>query len=414
MSDSASSDLPNLASAGLGTKIIYATDEWFSECPNLIKDSPALFDENTFTEYGKEMDGWECRRRRTEGNDWAIMRLGLPGIVDTIEVDTVHFTGNFSPQCSIYGIYYEPSQEPAECDMLIQERAAAVEARGELSKDGRMGLCASEKENALVRALASESWDVLVPLTPLAGGYVGKSKVFFKLAQPKRITHLRLNMGPDGGIARMKVYGVVSRPPGTYTTPTSGEGASGSIDLAYIENGGIALGCSNSHYGHPRNLTNPGRGLVMGDGWETARQPRRPPVYERGADGLMVLPGCDWAVLQLGVPGTVQRLDVDTNHYKGNYPESCLVEGCDINRYSGGKSQSELKSLLCKDINDPTVEWFPLLTRSRLSSSASHIFDLTSDVTNRPVTHIKITIYPDGGVQRLRVYGRPAAEHSRL
>ncbi len=180
----------------------------------------------------------------------------------------------------------------------------------------------------------------------------------------------------------------------------------------------------------------------MGDGWETARQPKRPPVYTRGADGLMVLPGCDWSVLQLGVPGTVLYLDVDTNHYKGNYPESCLVEACDMSRYGGRSrdgsaaaplSKEALKALLCKEENDPSVEWFTLLPRTRLSSSAVHSFDISGAAggggasadagssgggsgsgSGRNVTHVKITIYPDGGVQRLRVYGRPASSHSRL
>ncbi len=403
-------DLPNLASSNLGAKIIFATDEWFSEAPNLLKDGKAVFDETTFTEYGKEMDGWECRRRRKEGNDWAIIRLGLPGIVDTIEVDTLWFTGNYSPKCRIQAIYYDPENEPKECDILIEERERAVQARAteKLRSDGRMGLAASDREVELANALNSDAWEDVVPLQELGAGYPETCQKFFTLSTPKLISHLRLNMGPDGGIARLRVYGVVSKSQSSQNMAVQ--------DLAYVENGGIALGCSDMHYGHPRNLTNPGRGLVMGDGWETARQAKRPAVYERGSDGLMVLPGNDWAVLQLGMPGTITSVDVDTNHYKGNYPESCLIEGCYV-KDAGNTSddRTRMKGLLCKDTNDTSVEWFTLLPRSPLTASEQHKFNLSNDVSTRPVSHLKLTIYPDGGVQRLRVYGTPLLDpKSRL
>ena len=406
--EDAALDLPNLASEGLGAKIVFATDEWFSQAPNMLQDSTAKFDENTFTEYGKEMDGWECRRRRTEGNDWAIVKLGVPGVIDTIEVDTLWFTGNFSPQCSIYATYYASNSEPAEVQQCIDERAAAVAARGEKGlTDGRTGLCATEREIELVSRLGSDRWNVLVPLTPLGAGYVETSRTFFKIANADKVSHLRLNMGPDGGIARLRVYGMVSRPAQVAST--------GVVDLAYITNGGLAIGCSNMHYGHPRNLTNPGRGLVMGDGWETARQPLRPPVYEKGADGLMVLPVSDWAVLQLGTPGILTSVDVDTNHYKGNYPESCLLEGCELYP-PAGTSLDELKKIVLQE-GSSGPNWFPILSRSRLTSSAIHSFPLDAQAaySGATVTHVKITIYPDGGVQRLRVWGRPAGQgQSRL
>jgi len=413
MQESAALDLPNLASAQLGAQIVFATDEWFSQAPNMLQDSRAKFDENTFTEYGKEMDGWECRRRRTEGNDWAVVKLGMPGIIDTIEVDTLWFTGNFSPQCSVYGAYYDSNSEPAEIQQSIDERAAAVAARGEKSADGRTGLCATEREWELVGRLHTESWSELVPLSRLGAGYEETSRTFFKINSTEKISHLRLNMGPDGGIARIRVYGTVSRP--------AQMSSNNVIDLAYITNGGLAIGCSNMHYGHPRNLTMPGRGLVMGDGWETARQPKRPPVYEKGSDGLMLLPGNDWAVLQLGMPGILTAVDVDTNHYKGNYPESCFIEGCELYP-PAGTSLEELKQLLLQEEGRGGPSWFPILSRSRLTSSAIHSFGLasaggssSSAYTGATVTHVRITIYPDGGVQRLRVWGRPAGQgQSRL
>jgi allantoicase len=339
-------------------------------------------------------------------------------MVDTIEVNTDWFSGNYSPSCRIQGIYYEPDGEPNECEILIKERAATVASRGDKIKDGRMGLAATDKETQLVKGLNSENWEDLIPQWSLLGaGYKETCRTFFKLTKPTLLSHIRLCMGPDGGIARFRCYGVVK--PNINSIMNNNSNGNDEIDLAYVENGGIAIGCSNQHYGHPRNLTNPGRGLVMGDGWETARQPKRPPVYERGSDGLMVLPGSDYAVLQLGIPGLMTRLDVDTNHYKGNYPESCLIEGCYIN--SSQYSKSQLKEMLCTDLDSSTnsdaVQWFPILPRSALTISAQHFFDTNSGIinTNLPVSHVKLTIYPDGGVQRLRVYGKPSdMDHSRL
>ncbi len=320
---------------------------------------------------------------------------------------------------SIYGAYFDPAtdSEPLEIQLSIDERAAAVAARGEKAKDGRMGLCASPREWELVEKLHSERWDVLVPLTRLGAGYADTSKTFFKVAYTGKVSHLRVNMGPDGGIARVRVYGIVGRTALPGNVPNAHP-----IDLAYISNGGLAIGCSNMHYGHPRNLTLPGRGRVMGDGWETARQPKRPPVYEKGVDGLMVLPGCDWAIVQLGMPGIITSIDVDTNHYKGNYPESCLIEGCEVH-VPAGTSLEQQRQLICPSEasagDGAGPAWFPILSRTRLTSSAIHSFQLSALAGNayggRTVTHVRLTIYPDGGVQRLRVWGRPAGQgQSRL
>lgn len=389
-------DLPNLASPQLGSKIVFATDEWFAEAPNMLKDEPAVFDENTFTEYGKEMDGWECRRRRTEGHDWAIVQLGTPGIIEAIEVDTLWFTGNFSPKASVTATYYPQDKVPNAIDQLKKLRKEVIESRGEKSSHGRQGTCATEGEMALALTLESDKWVELVPLQPLGAGYPKSSRNLFRVsAKDQRFNFLRLNMGPDGGIARIRVYGRISI--SQDSLPRGKE-----IDLASVTVGGLALGASNAHYGHPRNLCNPGRGKVMGDGWETARQPKRPSAYERGSDGLMVLPGFDWAVLQLGIPGIVKRVEVDTHLYKGNYPESCLIEGC----YKPGGKSSEL----ALDVNKADIGWQTILPRTRLKGHEIHRFDIEGAANNIPITHVKITIYPDGGVQRLRVYGYPASQ----
>ena len=399
-SDIAVEDLPNLASPQLGTQIVFATDEWFAEAPNMLNDDPAVFDETTFTEYGKEMDGWECRRRRTEGHDWAIIQLGIPGVISAIEIDTLWFTGNFSPKASVSATYYDDKTKPEAIDALLKTRAQIIKARGAKAKEGRQGTHATKEEMQLVAKLQSEKWVELVPLQPLGAGYPETSRNLFMVnAADQRFNYLRLNMGPDGGIARIRVYGRISVSPEKVILAARQSGKE--IDLASVTVGGLAVGASNSHYGHPRNLCNPGRGLVMGDGWETARQPKRPSAYERGQDGLMVLPGNDWAVLRLGLPGTIRRLEVDTHLYKGNYPESCLIEGC----YQPSGSKNDL----ARDENKAEMNWITVLPRSRLTSSAIHKFDVTGKAANTPLTHLKITIYPDGGVQRLRVYGSPEA-----
>eukprot|EP01035_Chromulina_nebulosa_P018740 gene18740-24505_t len=387
-------DYPNLSSPQLNSCIVFATDEWFAASDNMISDTNPVWKEDLYTSYGKWMDGWESRRRRTEGHDWCIVKLGIPGIIRGIEVDTAYFTGNFSPKISIQSNHYDKS-EPSVIQSLLS-------LRDDLKVDGsRIGTAASSEEFSLVQNLESDKWDYLIELTPLGAGYEQTRYNFFPISCNKVINYLRINMGPDGGIARIKVYGEV------YILPESIP-YDKDIDLASIEYGGLALACSNSHYGKPQNLIAPGRGNCMGDGWETARQPNRPPVYRKGDDGLIILPGFDWAILKLGLPGNITSIVVDTNFYKGNYPESCLIEGC----YIPDNYNDKFKSL---DYNSDEIVWKPLLVRSRLGSNQIHTF--STNHTNfkqiGPISHIRLTIYPDGGVMRLRIYGRKLSD-SRL
>ena len=394
----------NLASVQLGSEVVFATDEWFAAAENLLQDSEPVWKADLYTNYGKWMDGWESRRRRTEGHDWAIVKLGLAASrIRFIEVDTAFFTGNFSPKVSIHGAYLEEGQLQL-ADELKQLRQSLAAPRGE---EGRMGLAASEEEVKLAARLKSESWQVLVPLQPLGAGYEETRRTIIPIdtAAGERISHLRINMGPDGGIARLRVFGEV------YVSPRAIP-QNVDVDLCSVAYGGRALGCSNAHYGHPRNLIAPGRGTCMGDGWETARQPKRPAVYERGEDGLMVLPGCDWAVLQLGLRGKVSTIEVDTNFYKGNYPESCLIEGC-------FRPEADPQELL--QTEGSSLDWKVLLPRTRLGPGAIHKFDSAGGEGRAsvqrigPLSHVRITIYPDGGIMRLRLNGRPdATGQSRL
>lgn len=384
-------DLPNLASAMLGTRIVFATDEWFAAAENMIKDDDAVWKQDLYTTYGKWMDGWETRRRRTEGHDWCIVQLGLPGLIRAIEVDTAFFTGNFSPKVSIHGASAR-SANASTVENLVRLRLSSVEGR----EDARMGLCASPAEWEGVAGLQSDSWPVLVPLSPLGAGYEETRRTLFEVRHNEPIHFLRINMGPDGGIARIRVYGEVVVDPERLP--------SADIDLAAVEHGGIAIACSNRHYGHPRNLIAPGRGNCMGDGWETARQPARPPVYVKGEDGLMVLPGCDWAILRLGITGVITSLEVDTHFYKGNYPESCLVEACLAPRDDAtAKAMSTVEG-------QAKFQWSTLLPRTRMTSDAQHFFS-ASDGTLQSlgtVSYLRVTSYPDGGIMRIRARGRRA------
>jgi len=228
----------------------------------------------------------------------------------------------------------------------------------------------------------------------LGAGYPDTRHNLFLVHSDQVFTHLRVNQHPDGGIARLRVYGVVAVEPSSLA-------AMGVVDLAGVAQGGRALCCSNAHYGHPRNMLNPGRGRNMGEGWETARQSHRPPVFEEDeATGLIKLPGSDHAVIRLGVPGHVVEVEVDTQHFRGNYPESCRIDAA----YSPDSDDVD------------AMAWRELLPRTRLGPDQSHLFSLPQRqlADCGTITHAKLTIFPDGGVMRLRLRGQAAPGGSRL
>ena len=190
-----------------------------------------------------------------------------------------------------------------------------------------LGRAATSEQIRVAESLHSHEWTELIPFSELAPGYEDSHCNFFEIHDESRYTHLRLNMFPDGGIARLRVYGDVQ----VDWSVSAAAAASGGdydheIDLASVLSGGKALGCSDKHFGHPRNLIQPGRGVNMGDGWETARKITRPPVLVVDpSSGLVQGLGSDWAILELGTAGVVSKIEIDTAHFKGNYPESCQV-----------------------------------------------------------------------------------------
>ncbi len=322
-------ELVDLAAEALGGTVIAANDEFFAPKEALLKPTPAEWREGVYTERGKWMDGWETRRRRTPGFDWAIIHLGAAGIVHGVVIDTAFFRGNYPESASIEACNVPGTPSPAQ-------------------------LTGPET-----------TWRTILPQSPLAGD----SKNHFAVDDDGVVTHLRLNIFPDGGVARLRVHGEVRKAHATNDV----------IDLAAIENGGYSVVCSDMFFGHRQNLLMPGRSTHMGNGWETKRR--------RG-------PGHDWTIIRLAGAGVVNAVELDTDHFKGNAPGACMLEGT----HAPGASAEQL-------VGD-AVQWTELVPKVALEPHARHRWETSA---SQPFTHVRLNIYPDGGVARLRVLGRRAA-----
>jgi allantoicase len=328
--------LVDLAAARVGGKALATSDDFFAGMENLLLPGRAVFVPGKFTERGKWMDGWESRRKRGPGHDWCLLELGVPGTALAFDIDTQHFVGNHPAFASVEGLAAPPGAPLT--DLLLGD----------------------------FRELLSQS-----PLSP------GSQNLFVASSGPV-VTHVRLNIFPDGGVARFRVYGKVSpawRAPvldaleGPHVPP-------GTFNLAALENGALALACSDAHFGGMNNLLLPGRAENMGSGWETRRR--------RG-------PGSDWILIQLGARGTVRSLEVDTNHFKGNFPDRCAIEVIDA---AAARPTDLIES----------SAWQPLLGETKLQADTRHFF-ASELLTTAPATHLRLRIVPDGGVSRLRVWG---------
>ena len=312
-------DLPDLASARVGGKALFANDDFFAARSNLVRPEAAVFVPGKYTARGKWMDGWESRRRRVPGHDWCIVRLGLRGRVRGVDIDTSHFNGNQPESASLEG-----------CDL----RGSGIS----------------------LRVLERAGWRELLPAAPLKPS----AHHLLPVASHAPVTHVRLNIFPDGGVARLRVHGEVAVDLDRLRGRT--------VDLAAVENGGVVLSASDSHFGRKEHLNLPGRASSMAEGWETRRR--------RG-------PGHDWAIVRLGAAGRLERIEVDTNHFKGNFPESFSLEAR----------------------HDPETEWTEVVPRTKLRAHARHLYGKELRARG-PFTHVRLRIYPDGGVSRLRVHGR--------
>ncbi len=317
--------LTDLAAARLGGRAVLTNDEFFAGKENLVKDEAPVFRPGEYTDRGKWMDGWESRRRRTPGNDWCIVRLGVSGRIVGVGVETTHFSGNHPASCSI----------------------DACHCADEIPPDGA-------------------EWHEILARSPLNGDSVNR----FALASSDTFTHVRLNIYPDGGVARLRLYGVA--------TPAQGTHLDAPVDLGAAMGGGNIVDCSDKYFSAPQNLIAPGTSSGMHDGWETRRR--------RG-------PGHDWCIVRLGQRGSVQAVVIETSHFNGNYPDRCSVDIADLTT-----AGDPLAPVMASD-------WRPLVPESKLEADRSHRFELDDAVTG---THVRLNIFPDGGVARLRVLGRPA------
>ena len=310
--------LPDLALRPLGGAVLWANDETFAEKENLIKPGPATYEPASFGHKGQVYDGWETRRRREPGHDQAIVRLGVPGVIRGVVVDTAWFTGNYPPEVSIEAIEVD-GYPPAE------------------------------------QLAADPGWQSLVDRAKV----YGDSRNPFEVSSERRWTHVRLSIYPDGGVARLRVHGEGRPDPRFFGLATR--------DLAALENGGLVLDCSNRFYSSPQNIISPGLAQVMGDGWETAR---------RRDDGN------EWVLIRLAGAGRIQLAEIDTSYFVGNSPGAAALSGL---RADG--------------------EWVQILSRTALLPDTRHRFAVEADDI---VEQVRLDIYPDGGLARLRLFGELA------
>ncbi len=320
--------LTDLAAERLGGKVLFATDDFFAEKENLIKPARGIFIADKYTDRGKWMDGWESRRKRTAGHDWAVVQLATPGKIKGFDIDTNFFLGNHPPHASVEAVYL-PDADPVK-----------------------------DWENI--------AWKEILPQSHLDAG----SQNFYESKSDEVFTHVRLHIYPDGGVARLRVYGEVFK---NWDLVSADE----EIDLAAAINGGKAIACNDMFFSAMGNLIMPGRGVNMGDGWETKRN--RTPGNR------------DWVILKLATPGEIERVLVDTCHFKGNYPDRCSVEAC--------------FSMNDEEVINDNVTWYMLLNQQRLSADHEHLFVQELDKAGI-VTHVRLNIFPDGGVSRLRLFGK--------
>ena len=333
----------DLSSDVLGTFVLYATDDYFAGKENLVQAHAAVWLSEEYTDKGKWMDGWESQRRREPGHDFAVLRLGAPGRVMGALVDTTHFKGNAPQEVSLEGIEAPHTSTPAQLN-------------------------------------ASTAWFSLLPQVAVKPDF---GNVLLRSELSPRVTHVRLRIFPDGGVARLRVYGEVAPEPRTFWKH-------GSIDLGATENGGTIAAVSDAFFGPASNMLLPGRGVNMGSGWETKR--RR-------------TPGSDWAVVKLGRRGTLDRIELDTHFFKGNAPQAVLIESIDASTLT--------PDALAKRLAAPTG-WDVLVDRTPLVQHRRHQLE---PIRPRVVTHVRVHIFPHGGVNRLRLFGSAvdtAAEHSAL
>ena len=315
----------NLAQPRLGAEIVSCSDEFFAACSRMLEPQAPVFIDGKFDDNGKWMDGWETRRRRNGGYDNAIVKLGLAGEIKGIDIDTTHFTGNFPPAASLEACH-----------------------------------CAADPD-------AGTDWTTLIPSTSLQGD----SHHYFTIDNSACFTHVRLNLYPDGGVARLRIHGRV-------VSDIGAQDKTALLNLAAVEVGARAIAWNDAHYGAVANLLNPGRGVNMGDGWETRRRRE---------------PGNDWCIIELGHPGKVEQVVLDTAFFKGNYPDRCSLLAAMV---TAGTADS---------IVTQSQFWQELLPQQEMAMDKVHEFTEAVQDTG-VVSHVRVNLFPDGGLSRVRILGK--------
>ena len=317
--------LIDLAQPRLGSKVIFRTDDFFASADRIIDPSTPVFKEGLFDKNGKWMDGWESRRKRTPGHDYLIIKLGKPGSISKVNVDTSHFNGN------------QPSM-------------ISIEA------------CNSKSNN-----IQNFKWKSLL----------GKKKTkassphIFKTSSKSVFTHIKLNIFPDGGVARLRLYGNISKEKNDFGNKT--------INLASLLDGASVIACNNEHFGKAENILAPGKAKNMGDGWETRRRRDK---------------GFDWLILNSIDGEKIDKIEISTHHFKGNFPSHCSLQAAYI---TTKKSSSSI-------VNDSN-KWKTLMNKTILKANKTHTFRNVL-MKNDKINFIKINIFPDGGISRFRIFGK--------
>ena len=341
----------NLASCNLNSKVLACSDEYFAAAENLLTPTPAISRPGVFVHTGAWYDGWETRRHNQEPYDWVVIKLGVAaGAIQGVEVDTAFFKGNFGEKAELQATY------APEGSGVADEQIANPSYQG---------------------------WITVLPASPCGPSQRQAWKIPYDAAHPAPYTHVRLLMYPDGGFARLRVYGHAIPPP-----PPAVQANQAPIEeLSSALLGGLVLGASDQHFTPASNIILPGRGKDMGDGWETARS--------RGTGHV------DWAIVKLGVPGSVSKVVVDTKDFRGNFPRAIRVHGLVAGSAGEGVPAA-----------DHPV-WVEIVKGDKFcKADTEHVFDeadlAAGGEDTRVFSHVKLVLVPDGGVKRFRILGRRA------
>ena len=322
----------NVTSSDFGSKVIYCSDEFFADSSRMLQNNEAVFIEDKYDEHGKWMDGWETRRRRDGKNDFCYIRLGSKSVINDFDIDTSNFTGNYAPAISILGC----------C------------------------VAGGVTDDRVVDGSAVNEWFDLLAKEKLTGD----SSNVFSSKSLKPITHLKVTLYPDGGIARLRAYGSVYSDNNRYEVKGT--------NVIAKESGARAIFANDEHFGCLGNILEKHEPINMADGWETRRRRES---------------GNDWGIVALAKPATVDEIVIDTKFFKGNYPDTFSIS-------STCNDETDEKALI-----EQSNSWNQLIDRKKLEMNQIHVFEKSELLHQDPITHIRIDIFPDGGIARLKLIG---------